>query len=75
MSDVAERLKKYMTIRIPYVGFAILKKQCVDLGLDIDNIDESDIPALAERLGKASEMFLGAEKSRQMASRIKRMEF
>ncbi len=75
MSEISQRLKRYIDIRIPYAGVAILKKQCLDLGIDMEDIHESDLELLGEKMGKAAEMFLGGDKSRQLGNRVKRGDF
>ena len=39
----------------------ILSKQCLDLGIDLENMAEKDIPKLAERLRQVLPFFLGEE--------------
>lgn len=56
------------------MGLFIVKKQCYIIGADPDNIQPSDLPALAGKLSEVMRTFGGYEKARKIYKEIKKLE-
>lgn len=74
MNKISEKLRDYLKETV-VMGDFILKKQCLDLGINPENISEENLKDLADRISKASEMFLGYENSLELKACIERKDF
>lgn len=71
LNDLSERLLKYLENTVPSMGKFILHKQCKDLGIDPENITKENLDDLSHYIARATEMFLGFDKSEELKRVIK----
>lgn len=75
MSELGERLYRYLEWAVPFNGRHILTKQCHDMGIEPGDIRNEDLEELAKRVGEACEMFLGHEGAHKLERNIRNAEF
>lgn len=67
--------QKIYDLIAPYLGDLMAKgairSQCKKIGIDDNKIQRHDLPALAQNLAKAMNLFVGAENAEMLAARIK----
>ncbi len=78
MKPMAKELTKQIFIimerEMSDIGNFIVKKQCMLIGADPDNIEPRDLPELASNLSEVMRTFGGYEKARKIYSEIKKLE-
>ena len=67
---LSKKITNIMFREMGHIGIFITKKQCKDLGMDIDNIKKKDIPELAKSLGSVMSSFGGKQKKEQITKEI-----
>ncbi len=72
-SEYSEKVEEIMTNELGQLGKFVIKKQCMDLGIDPDNIKKEDLPKLAKALGKVMITFGGDEKAKEIEMKIRRL--
>ncbi len=72
-SEYSEKVEEIMTNELGQLGKFVIKKQCMDLGIDPDNIKKEDLPKLAKALGKVMVTFGGDEKAKEVEMKIRRL--
>ncbi len=72
-SEYSAKIEEIMVRELGQLGKFVIKKQCKDLGIDPDNIKESDLPKLAKALGKVMITFGGEDKAKEIELEIRRL--
>lgn len=72
-SELSKKVEEIMTNELGQLGKFVIKKQCMDLGIDPDNIKKEDIPKLARALGKVMITFGGEDKAKEVEMKIRRL--
>ena len=72
-SEYSKKVEEIMTNELGQLGKFVIKKQCMDLGIDPDNIKKDDLPKLAKALGKVMVTFGGDEKAKEVEMKIRHL--
>ena len=73
MNDLGANVLKAMEgSSLGRMSVYVLSKQCLDLGIDLDNMSQGDVNKLASRLRSVLPFFLGDETERVL-SQIRRL--
>ncbi|MEW5936912.1 MAG: hypothetical protein AB1665_03715 [Candidatus Thermoplasmatota archaeon] len=62
-----------MAREMGHIGKFIVQKQCRDLGLDPENIEEGKLQDIAKALGKVMMTFGGQEKAKSIEREIRKL--
>ena len=73
-SELSMKVYNIMAKEMGHMGKFIVKKQCVDLKIDSENIKPEDLDGLASALAKAVIMFTGESKADRIKSDIRRLK-
>ncbi len=57
-----------------HLGKFIVEKQCRDLGIDPENIESKDVPAVANAIKNVMVSFAGEEKAKKIWVEIKKLK-
>lgn len=74
MASLSQEINSIMEREMDIIGTFIVKKQCMLIGADPDNIEPRDLPELASKLSEVMRTFGGYDKARKIYSEIKRLE-
>jgi tetratricopeptide (TPR) repeat protein len=72
--ELTEQIFAIMEREMSDIGGFIVKKQCMLIGSDPNNIEPEDLPKLASNLSEVMRTFGGYEKARKIYSEIKKLE-
>ncbi len=72
--ELTEQIFAIMEREMSDIGGFIVKKQCMLIGSDPENIEPADLPKLASNLSEVMRTFGGYEKARKIYSEIKKLE-
>ena len=64
--DLAEKVTQEVGKVIGDMAIFFVKKQCKDLGIDIENMNHQDLPLLADRLERAVRNFTSEDVALQL---------
>ena len=70
MNSLSKDVINIMTREMGQLGYFIVKKQCEDLGIDVENMDEDNIHKLANALYKVMLTFGGETKAEDVKRAI-----
>ena len=73
-TEISRKIYEIMAREMGHLGKFIVEKQCKDLNIDPDNIQESDLPRISEALKNVMASFAGEEKAKKIAMEIKRLK-
>ena len=73
-SEISRKVYEIMAREMGHLGKFIVEKQCNDLGIDPDNIQEKDLPQVSNALKNVMTSFAGEEKAKKIAMEIKRLK-
>jgi len=73
-SEISRKVYEIMAQEMGHLGKFIVEKQCKDLGIDPDNIQEADLPRVSETLKNVMTSFAGEEKAKKIGMQIKRLK-
>ncbi len=74
VSEISTRIYGLMAQEMGHLGKFIVEKQCKDLGIDPENIQQKDVDRIAEALRNVMVSFAGEEKAKKIWMEIKRMK-
>lgn len=66
MATLKDQIIEIVTREIGLMGKFIVKKQCLEHGIDIENITSKDLPVLAEAMAKVMKTFGGEDKAEKV---------
>ena len=72
--EISRKIYEIMAREMGHLGKFIVEKQCKDLNIDPDNIEEKDLPRVSEALKAVMSSFAGEEKAKKIAMEIKRLK-
>jgi len=72
-SEISRKVQNIMAREMGHLGKFIVQKQCKDIGMDPEEIDEKRVQELAKALGKVMLTFGGEEKARRIEQEIRRL--
>ena len=72
--ELTEQIFTIMEREMSDIGNFIVKKQCMLIGADPEDIEPRDLPELASNLSEVMRTFGGYEKARKIYSEIKKLE-
>ena len=72
-SELSMKIYNIMAREMGHMGKFIMKKQCVNMDIDSENIKPEHLEQLAEALSKAIIMFTGQDKASRVKQEIKRL--
>ena len=72
-TDLSRKVHGLMAHEMGPMGKFILKKQCQDLGLDMDELENDDLLPLSKALVVAVIVFTGQDKARKIEREIRKM--
>jgi len=72
--ELTEQIFAIMEREMSDIGGFIVKKQCMLIGSDPNDIEPTDLPRLASNLSEVMRTFGGYEKARKIYSEIKKLE-
>ena len=73
-TEISRKIYEIMAREMGHLGKFIVEKQCRDLGIDPDNIEEKDVPAVADAVKNVMVSFAGDEKAKKIWTEIKRLK-
>ena len=73
-SEISRKIYEIMAREMGHLGKFIVEKQCKDLGIDPENIEEKDIPPVANAIKKVMVSFAGDEKAKKISAEIRRLK-
>ena len=73
-TEISRKIYEIMAREMGHLGKFIVEKQCKDLGIDPDNIQESDLPRVSNALRDVMNSFAGEEKAKKISMEIKRLK-
>ncbi len=73
-ANLTEQIYGIMEREMDQIGPFIVKKQCLLIGADPNEIDSEDLPELASKLSEVMRTFGGYDKARKIYSEIKKLE-
>jgi len=71
--ELTKKIQEIMSTEMGHIGVFIVSKQCRDLGVDPEDIEQEDLNELAKALGKVMLTFGGSEKARKVEREIKKL--
>jgi len=74
LGTLNKKITDIMERELGDLGEFIVKKQCRDLMLDFDNIQEEDLPLMANALSQVMSTFGGMEKAKRVYKEIKKLK-
>ena len=70
MTALKEKILEIVVREMGMMGKFIVKKQCTEKGIDLENITPGDLPILADALAKVMKTFGGDEKAEKLKKEI-----
>ncbi|RLF48419.1 MAG: hypothetical protein DRN20_04560 [Thermoplasmata archaeon] len=72
-TELSKKIHMLLVSEMGPIGKFIVKKQCQDLGIDPDSIEEEDLPRLSDAIENAIVNFTGKEKANMIKWTIRKM--
>jgi hypothetical protein len=72
-SELSRKLQNVMAREMGQLGKFIVQKQCKDLGIDSENVEPANLPALSKALGKVMISFGGEAKALAIEREIRKL--
>ena len=73
-TEISRKIYEIMAREMGHLGKFIVEKQCKDLGIDPDSIEEEDVPAVANAIKNVMVSFAGDEKAKKIWLEIKKLK-
>ena len=73
-TELSRKIHSMMAKEMGTLGKFIIKKQCTNLSIDPDEIEQKDLPALAKAISDAVIMFTGKDKSDRIRQEMRKLQ-
>ena len=73
-TEISRKLQNLMAKEMGHMGKFILKKQCDDIGIIMDDIKQSDLPKVADAIHQAIIVFTGKDKAARVDKEIRSLK-
>lgn len=70
MIELKDKVIEVIVREMGIMGKFIVKKQCMEIGIDLENITPGDLPALAEAMAKVMKTFGGDERAEKLKKEL-----
>ena len=73
-TEISRRIYSIMAREMGHLGKFIVEKQCKDLGINPEEIEEKDVDKVADAIRKVMISFSGEDKAKKIWFEIKRLK-
>ncbi len=73
-TEISKKIYSIMAREMGHLGKFIVEKQCKDLGIDPEEIDEENLDKVADAIRNVMVSFSGEEKAKKIWMEIKRLK-